>query len=258
LPQVSSNSIAYALYASGVSNGFFSIAIDLSSGSYSWKQLNGFDSWEEIIRTFEWDEDRSMFYLLQANFTQGAKQPYAIHLYTIDPVAGTVQSALVKGATEYSEVDVPGFVYSPKQRKIIMSTLDTSAGNFTYRFYLVDPLTAVATLQSTYSSQQDSYVGWFHACSESGLMLYRVGFEDVVDQATPGIGLTNIAKPQASTVWQDSYPLPNLMNFYMSLNVLRDDVFVSLATDQNDGSVHIIQWDRNASTVTFDQVLSDG
>ena len=114
----------------------------------------------------------------QANFTEGAQPPYYIHLYTVNPVTARATSALIQGAVENTNVDVSGFAYCPSVGKILMATESSSDinVNVTYKFYWVDPATAVAHLTSVYESPDgsDTWVGWFHELSHVRILKINI------------------------------------------------------------------------------------
>jgi len=95
----------------------------------------------------------------------------------------------------------------------------------------------------------------FDAISADGKTAYRVGYRDVIDQADPGIGLTDISTSTASTKWIDDIPLPSGLDFYMSLN-LYGDSFLSLAPDDLTQDIRIVEWGLSNATVLA--VIEDG
>jgi hypothetical protein len=251
IPKKKAN-VGYALYVYAF-GAFQSLTIDLSSGDVTSKKISGFKDWGEIQRVFMFDPNRRLFYLLQADFLKDGTS-HSIYLYTVDPVAGTTVKTLVRGAVEEGEQDVPGFNFNAKTGRILFSTEVVNAQNRTtgYNFYTLNPTTAVATLVSTFTQRVDQFAGWFHTVSADGKTVYRVGYQDVINQQTPGLGITDISRPVATTRWEPNLPVPNGLGLYMSLNLIGGGNFLSLAPD-DFGDLAVVQWSispRNASLLS--------
>jgi len=162
-PESSSSTTAYALYEDEEGN-MNVITIDMTSGYYSSIPMTGpFNDWGEITRVFIYDSNRTVFYLLQANFTAPGDQ-HVITLYTVDVQTGVTVATTVTGAVEDGTQDVTGMYYESNSGLIYMGTEVTNKDNTVlgYNFYTVDPQTSIATLVSSYSNPvgEDSYAGW--------------------------------------------------------------------------------------------------
>ena len=70
--------------------------------------------------------------------------------------------------------------------------------------------------------------------------------------------MTNISQLNAQPTWVDSYPLPAPLDFYISLNLVSDNYFISLAPEDATGIMHVVGWKLGAKSVTFDLPIYDG
>jgi hypothetical protein len=138
------------------------------------------------------------------------------------------QATLVQGAAN----EVTGFRFLQRERLIVMATWwyeseQSSSEPVGYIFYHVDVDSGKATEKgrvanppsnSSSNTTKDTYAGWFHEASSDGLVLYRLGYEDVVDSINFGIGIVNLsAKPTMTWV---SLPRPDgTHGHYRTLNL---------------------------------------
>jgi hypothetical protein len=114
-----------------------------------------------------------------------------------------------------------------------------------YTFYTLDPVTAIATQKSSFQSSQDEYVGWFYTVSEDDKTVYRLGYQDVVNQENPGLGVTDISGSNAQTKWISNIPIPQGMGLYASLNIYNQG-FISLCPKTPDdlrADMWVVQWE---------------
>jgi len=235
---------AYALFDEAGwdgSSNLYGFTIDTNSAEKSQIEIPSFEDYGEIPRVFTFDGSRNLFYLLRANFTDpGFNGTAQIFATTTDPVKGTSTQILVQGAAGL----VTGFEYVRSIDKIVFATYTWKDGKRVgYSFYIVDPAVGKALRVSTFTfgSDGDNYVGWFEAVSADGTKLYRIGYQDVVNSVGQGLGITDISKSVASTVWHDGFSQPTGLNFYSTID-LYQDTYLSLATDTNDGTLSIVQW----------------
>eukprot|EP00026_Physarum_polycephalum_P009532 Phypoly_transcript_09660.p1 GENE.Phypoly_transcript_09660~~Phypoly_transcript_09660.p1 ORF type:complete len:446 (+),score=48.87 Phypoly_transcript_09660:34-1338(+) len=230
---------AYALFV--LQKDFAALKIDLSSGSYTQIPVTGYNDWSEITRVFTYDPVHNLFYLVQTNFLSNPQAPaHNITLYTIDPTTGSTVAKTIQGCTEPGQVDVPGFVYNPATNQIVMSTYSFENNMIGYKFYILDPETAVATFKSQYYSANDSYAGWFSVVTPDNNYVYRVGYQDVVNQMGSGLGETCISATTATTKFYIDIPVPPKHQFYLSLSLF-GDYMLSLAPDEL-GNLNLVQW----------------
>eukprot|EP01102_Stenamoeba_stenopodia_P018217 TRINITY_DN6654_c0_g1_i2.p1 TRINITY_DN6654_c0_g1~~TRINITY_DN6654_c0_g1_i2.p1 ORF type:complete len:507 (-),score=96.94 TRINITY_DN6654_c0_g1_i2:95-1588(-) len=242
--------IAYSLFVTSGGGPLAVETIDLSSGSRTQADVTGdYNDWGEVQRTFMFDATRTLFYLLQANFTklETGIVTRDIILWTIDPASAVASAAIVQGAVQEGELDVTG--YAVNDGVITMGVQFFEDKSIGYNFYTVDPETAVATLKSSYVSQNDSYVGWFYTISPDGNTVYRLGYEDVIDQENPGLGVTDISGSTATTQWNSNLPIPSGLGFYESLN-LNNGAFISLAPSAL-GDFSVVQWSLNGTSTVL-------
>jgi hypothetical protein len=238
---------------------FNAATIDVKSGTRTEVGVTGFHTEQETTRTFMFDKVASMFYLLQANFTAPQNSSsdvpaYPIHLFKIDPTTGLTQSLLVQGAVN----EVTGYRFLHRRRVIVMATwwyssptaADASSSSPSssgsppapvgYIFYHVDIDTAVATevgRMANPSNGTDTYAGWFHESSADGSLLYRLGYEDVVQSLNFGIGVVNLsAKPSPTLSWT-TLPRPDgTHGHYRTLNLWHGNgPLKSADTDEGPG-----------------------
>jgi len=245
---------------------FKAATINLTDFNRTEVQIEGFHTGGESTRMFMFSRSKALFYLLQANFTgpQHSGDPdRAIHLFTINPRTGRATKTAVAGAMD----EVTGYHYSNEREVIVMATWwYDGATKIGYKFYHVDPTTAVATQVSSIRnpSATDTYAGWFHEVSADGLTLYRLGYQNVVTSDNFGVGVTNISTANATTRFV-SVTNPPWSNNYVSINKLggntattllgklstdANPTFVSLAASANAsnyGDLSLYEWQLDAS-----------
>eukprot|EP01103_Thecamoeba_quadrilineata_P000200 TRINITY_DN10164_c0_g1_i1.p1 TRINITY_DN10164_c0_g1~~TRINITY_DN10164_c0_g1_i1.p1 ORF type:complete len:463 (-),score=70.68 TRINITY_DN10164_c0_g1_i1:86-1474(-) len=232
------DSLAYSLFVADGSR-FVSATIGLPDGNKTEKTVNGYDDWSEITRVFVFNPNETVFYLPQANFLESTNSSRPINLYTVDPISATTTATLI-GATQEGENDVPGFTYLLPSGLILLSTQFFNSTNVGYNFYHVNTTTGDAKLVSSYQNTTDTYVGWFTDASVDGNTVYRLGYYNVIEESGPGLGVTDISGPTATTQWYSDVPLPKGLGFYISLNPYSNG-FISLAPDSS-GDLWIVQW----------------
>ena len=247
---------AYALFLEPTWLGpmvFQAATIDVKSGTRTEVHVDGFHTEQETTRTFMFDKTLSRFYLLQANFTapQNNSGPptFPINLFTINPATGETTQTLVQGAQN----EVTGFRFLQRRRIIVMSTwwyltpsdsdeeVDgkaTASSSSTspapsgsgsnapvtpvgYIFYHVDVSSgaAIEVGRVANTNGTDSYAGWFHESSDDGMLLYRLGYQDVVQSINFGIGVVNLSNVPATVSWT-TLPRPDgTHGHYRTLNL---------------------------------------
>lgn len=240
---------AYGLYVD-VNSNFAGMTIDMSSGTHTYQAVSGFNDWGETTRVFTFDGNRNLFYMLQADFLSPGSIRN-ITLFASDPVKGTTVKKTVQGAVQPGENDVPGFQYLPKSDTILLSTTEMNGNSVIgYNFYSVNPTTAVATLLSKQKFSSDTFSGWFHDVASNGTTLYRIGFQDVINQQNPGVAVIDISTPIATSKWISNLNVPSDLSFYETITVYGNS-FLSLAAD-GGGDYSLVKWDLtgNAAVLT--------
>lgn len=253
---VSSPSTVYALFITGAS-GLMSMQIDRTSGQITNKVKVQLDDnpYAETTREFLFDENRAVFYYLDANFTaNGGVRPSGgrpIYLYTIDAATGKSSKLTVSGA-----VDFPvGQAMCGKT--ILMATEDYSSGSFQgYNWFKLDPVSGSAVnvghLARGADESADAFYSGFHRdCSPDGSVVYRFGYKYVSSQDEQGLSTTTINGGQTATKWQDELTPDH--DYYMTMD--RYDInsssfaFVSLAPYKNDPKrgLDVMQWTPDGS-----------
>jgi len=239
---------AYTLFV--LETKFAAIKVDLSTGTHTDVSVPGYNDWSEITRIFTYDAAQNLFYLLQTDFIDNPEAPqHKIILYTINPVSGSTTNQTVQGCEEEGEIDVPGFAYNYKTKQIVMSTQYFENNQIGYKFYTLNPQTAVATQISSFINSTDSYVGWFDTVAPNGTTVYRLGYKDVYNQVGPGLGITDISTAQATHQWRTDVPIPSPLQFYQSFT-LSGDKIISLAPDAS-GNLHLVQWQVGGSAAVL-------
>jgi len=224
--------------------------INTSTGAHvrttiSQKQFN---DWGEIQRTFMFNPTSRSFHLCQTNFTSGSDSRPII-LWTIDALTGDVEGDIISGGVmQQGDIDVTGYAFNPGTGLITMSVQFFPKADIGYSFWEVDPTTAVATLKSSIANSTDTYAGWFDTISVNGGTVYRLGYQNVVDQLNPGLGITDISTPKATTRWISNLPIPEGLGFYLSINLVASSgIFASLAPDQASGDLSLVSWSINGT-----------
>jgi hypothetical protein len=133
-----------------------------------------------------------------------------------------------------------------------------------YQFYTVDPTTGVATMFSTCdnftgiscwgfcgNALVDAYCGWFDEVSNDGSLVYRLGYQNVVQQQGFGLGITgnagfnkillgiDLSQPNAVDKFY-AVPLPQNYDNYVSLSLYKDG-FISLSPDSTWGNLAVVK-----------------
>jgi hypothetical protein len=114
--------------------------------------------------------------------------------------------------------------------------------------------TAVATSRGSIvnANAADKWSGYISAVDNLGTTLYRVGYGDVVEGQSPGVGITVIggAATAASTRWVSPVPQVAKLGFYVSANLMPDgQTFVSLAPSLFSGALSVVRWNLQNATV---------
>ena len=80
--------------------------------------------------------------------------------------------------------------------------------------------------------------------------LCRLGFRDPQTDLSPGLGLTSISGPNASTVWNSNVPVPATHDFYVSLTTV-NNTFLSLAPRKASAksALDLVQWSLTSEPV---------
>eukprot|EP01130_Rhizamoeba_saxonica_P019264 TRINITY_DN9911_c0_g1_i1.p1 TRINITY_DN9911_c0_g1~~TRINITY_DN9911_c0_g1_i1.p1 ORF type:complete len:458 (-),score=96.59 TRINITY_DN9911_c0_g1_i1:43-1416(-) len=251
------DSIAYALFEIPDWSGntpMYTMELELASGNRKDQtQITGFDDWGELTRVFLYDPKKNLFFLPQANFTappHSKDDPMRpITLYAVNPKTGVTTSKIIKGATD----KVTGYVYNVNTGNIVMATYTYKNGNKNgYNFYSLNTDTAVATLKSSIVfGDTDNYVGYFHAISDDGNAVYRLGYEDVIHSASPGLGITDISTTTVKTNWINNISTPTGYQWFISLNTYQNGEFISLAPADSElgtNELSVIQWNIHGDT----------
>ncbi len=208
--------------------------IDLSSGSHTDVPVTGFHTYGETPRSFMFDRERTVFMLLQTNFTGDNGGDRSVHLYSIDARTGATTRQLVVGARNL----VSGYQFVEERRTIVFSTEyfadDRRRGTVDgYNFYTLDigsaapsPAPLTPRLVSHYKVQGEpssagNYDGFFHAVSRDLRVVFRVGYEHVVESENYGVGVTDISTNPATTRWV-SLPLPADHGRFRSLTLAHE------------------------------------
>eukprot|EP00049_Salpingoeca_infusionum_P018779 m.358738 g.358738 ORF g.358738 m.358738 type:complete len:465 (+) comp18265_c0_seq1:328-1722(+) len=225
----SNGSVIYALF--NEVQTIKAVKIDVATGTILANvKVDGFNNWGEMTRIFSYDEKRNVFYYVEANFTMPAppsnpKRP--VYLYVVDPVTGATKKRTLGGVYNFPS----GFQYVPEQDTIYIATntYDGAEVNGS-AFYKVDPETYDATLFSRSKATGDGeYAGWFHSILPNGTAALRLGFQNVVEESVPGVGVTDLTSDAATTTWV-SLQASSGHDFYSTLFCQADGSFLSLAT----------------------------
>lgn len=253
-------------------NPMYGIELDVASAEQKSrsKPVTGFNSWDEMTRKFALDKKEGIFYLPQANFTgPGKDQDRVIYLYKTNPRTGsTVRREVVGGPRGL----VTGFAFDAKTASLIMATKSYSKAGTAegYDFWQVDPSTGKAVLLSkqTYGTGANTYSGYFKTLSygPSGeLMVYRLGYLNVVQSLGPGMGVTVISNAIAKYSWITIIPAKGY-DFLLSMSVanVNGSSFVGLAAEQGvlSHDLSLFRWTINleaktASALTLVSSLGD-
>ena len=157
--------------------------------------MKGYNSWGESTREFEFDQKRRLFHLFEADFT--APRPSKgreIKLISVDAKTGIASTKVVAGATDFPS----SFAYDSKTDKLLMATTiaadDSKSTAASFKFFVVDPDTAEASLVGTTTpssteSEPAHYAGFFSSYeerSEEAHVVYRLGYKSVATQTSPG------------------------------------------------------------------------
>lgn len=247
-----SSTVAYAIFVEVAR--VWALTLDYSEGRILRQvPVRGFNNWGEITRVFIFDADQVLFYYIEANFT--APRPDSgrpVTLYTVDPRTGDTRATVVQGATDFPA----GYALDEATGLLVIATTigdpyGQGPGPDGYRFYSLDPKSAVATLISTAmisdASSPFAYVGYF--ASYQGGRVFRLGYRDPQAAQDQGLGVTTLAAPNASTTWNSSLPLLPLHDFYLSLTPSGPDRFLSLAPRRQTAALDLVAWGLSAPPV---------
>jgi len=226
------------------------LTIDLSSGKKTEQTVSGFNDWGEITRVFMYDGAKNMFYLLQANFTSSNPNE-KVTLYSIDPVKAQTTAQVLDGPIGL----VTGYAFDKTSGNIVMATYDYAGETkIGYSFYAVNPSTAVTKKVSSCTfNSTDNYAGWFKKVANNGTTVFRLGYQDVYQQTGPGIALTDLSTPNATTTWYDGTLAPGY-DWFISLNLESSSSFLSLAPSTSGlsaGELSLFRWNLKYSNSTL-------
>mmetsp|Transcript_28096 Transcript_28096/g.45235 ORF Transcript_28096/g.45235 Transcript_28096/m.45235 type:complete len:517 (-) Transcript_28096:123-1673(-) len=270
---------AYALVVSGAAKqtaALLALTIDTSTGKIARKlPVTGFaahDPAGESTREFLWDTKRKLFYYFDANFTaNGGARPAGgrdTYLVSVDPTTGQAKPMLVEGAKDYPT----GYALHEDGHVRMATEAWDNAGKSVvgYHFYSVDPEEAKATLLASNvkgsgeSGNPEFYAGYHRGVSVDGSSVYRLGYEEVTQMTTQGLGVTTVASgSKATTKW---VPEPAQgHDFFLTFDRLGNDsalsgggeTFLSLApsTSKRSRSLDVVQWSIEDSN-TYEVIAS--
>jgi hypothetical protein len=253
---VAADKVAYALVTNGIAPGLVAWTIDLTCGNITQKiPVEGYNTHGEATRDFLYDSATNLFYQFDVDFqAKKAANGRQIVLSKIDPTNGkTTKVNVTGGARDY----VTGFCIEKSSKKSVLISSKSEDGN-NFNFYSVDIATGVSTekgsvpIPSGKEEDPGHYAGYFRNCDSKSVT--RIGYESVVNQENPGLGLVTFADSSnaaASSKWNGNVPVPDGFNFYLGAKQFQDS-FLSLAPNITTGLLSLVQWTGNKANVLLD------
>ena len=251
--ELAADKVAYALVTNGIAPGLVAWTIDLTSGNITQKlPVKGYNTHGEATRDFLYDPKANLFYQFDVDF-QAANPPSGrpIVLSKVNPVTGETSTVNVTGATNY----VTGFCLEKSTDALIISS---KSSEDTFDFYRVNPTSGATTklgsLPNAGGKEEDPshYAGYFRLCD--GKSVTRIGYESVVNQENPGLGITSFGSTgndAATTKWADNVPVPTGFNFYLGAKPYGQS-YLSLAPNVTNGLLSLVQWEDGKASVLAD------
>ena len=223
-----------------------SVSINATSGAVlNTVDVPGYNTWGEDTRDFAFSPRHRRFYMFDVDYNGDAKQ---ITMSAINPDDGSTKTT--KLPISDIEGEVYGYFFDHEMSKFVVSTLSNDGSS--WEFFTVDPSSGkVAKLQGSVprgkkDSDPNFYAGYFRLAS-SGTETYRLGYKDVTNQASPGLGRTSIAS--GTTVWEQ-VPMPMGHGFYFSATRHSPTSnFISLSTNASSGFLDVVMWNTSTAEV---------
>eukprot|EP00755_Sulcionema_specki_P004266 Sspe_Gene.29638::Locus_14191_Transcript_4_7_Confidence_0.364_Length_1921::g.29638::m.29638 len=159
-------------------------------------------------------------------------------LYSIDATDGSSTKQAITGGMKGYPV---GYAFHPETGVFVVSTVDSGA----FEVWGVDPATGKATLKrkiprGATEGSADYYAGYMSEVSADLSHLYRLGYREVTQQTSPGLGISMLTGSSSGT-WE-AISTPNTTLFYYTL-ARSGERFVSLAPSKfGDQSFYVVLW----------------